>query len=238
MSRMSESDPNLTAARPAVLVPALLCDRALYAEMLGHLGAVLAPQVSVAVQPRIESSAAAILRDAPERFVLVGASYGANVALAIALSAPQRVQALVLAACDARAQPAGGQDLAAAMRAAPQAVLDTLAGLVVREDHKTAADIFRQMAARIGFAQGAAQATASFCRPDFQGRLHELTMPVLLLWGADDPIMPLAQGQELAAKFPNARLVVLPECGHLPTLERPAECADAIDGFLRRALAQ
>lgn len=223
---------------PAVLVPALLCDDDLYREMLTHLGGALAPRIVLAAQPRIADSSAAILAEGPAAFVLVGASYGASVALSIALSAPNRVRALVLVACDARAARIGGPDLAAGLRASAQSVIDMLAGLVVRTNHTVAADRFRQMAQRVGPDTGAAQATAAAGRPDFVARLGELPMPVLLLWGADDPIMPVEQGRQLAAAIPNARLVVLPDCGHLPTLERPQDSAAAIRDFLEEVLVR
>ena len=227
-----------TTPVPLLLIPALLCDEGLYTDMLTAMGGKVASRVALAVQPRIEDSAASVLGEAPGAFVLVGASYGASVALSAALSAPERVQALVLAACDAHAAPAGGPDLAAGLRGSPQSVVDMLAGLVVRTDHTAAAAAFRQMAGRVGGNSGAVQATAASSRPDFTPRLRELRMPVLLLWGADDPIMPVTLGRQLAAEIANAKLVVLEGCGHLPTLEQPRESAAAILDFLQEALQQ
>ena len=54
-------------------------------------------------------------------------------------------------------------------------------------------------------------------------RLHDALIgfvkPVLLLWGADDQVTPLAFGQRLVNELANARLVVYPHCGHLPMVE-------------------
>lgn len=46
-------------------------------------------------------------------------------------------------------------------------------------------------------------------RVDLTDRLHELTMPVLLLWGDADPISPMAVGERLAELFPRAELVIV-----------------------------
>ncbi|WP_369990811.1 alpha/beta fold hydrolase [Pseudomonas xanthosomatis] len=49
---------------------------------------------------------------------------------------------------------------------------------------------------------------------DLSGRLPELQLPVLLLWGGADPISPVSVGQRLAELIPNARLKLFPEAGH------------------------
>lgn len=64
------------------------------------------------------------------------------------------------------------------------------------------------------------------------GRYGELTLPALCLWGRQDPVIPLAAGRRLAQDLPDARLVVLERCGHLPVEERPRESLDALLDFL------
>ncbi|WP_028693581.1 alpha/beta fold hydrolase [Pseudomonas cremoricolorata] len=51
-------------------------------------------------------------------------------------------------------------------------------------------------------------------RTDLTQRLHEVHVPVLLLWGGADPISPVAVGERLAQLLPNARLEVFPQAGH------------------------
>lgn len=58
-------------------------------------------------------------------------------------------------------------------------------------------------------------------RVDLSGRLQELTMPVLLLWGDADPISPVAVGKRLSELLPRAELVVVPGGTH----DLVAECA-------------
>ncbi|MBJ6724049.1 alpha/beta fold hydrolase [Geomesophilobacter sediminis] len=59
-----------------------------------------------------------------------------------------------------------------------------------------------------------------------------LRLPVLLLWGRHDRIVPLSQGERLDAVLPDSRLVVLEACGHNPMEERPEETFRVIDQFI------
>lgn len=67
---------------------------------------------------------------------------------------------------------------------------------------------------------------------DVAAAADALTMPTLLVVGADDLIAPLAGQRTLAERLPDARLVVLDGVGHLVHYERPAEAAAAIAAFL------
>ncbi|MCG6955182.1 MAG: alpha/beta hydrolase [Gemmatimonadetes bacterium] len=65
-------------------------------------------------------------------------------------------------------------------------------------------------------------------------RYPTLRVPALLLWGRGDPVVPLAVGQRLANDLPDATLVVLDACGHLPPEELPNESLAALEEFLDR----
>jgi pimeloyl-ACP methyl ester carboxylesterase len=208
---------------PVVLIPALLCDDGLYRDVVDRLGDRIEAHVLMSPKPSLADSAADILARAPERFVLVGTSYGGNLALQVALAAPERVAALWLMGCNPAAPQAGGPDLAGGLEATPEAVFDLLAGLVVRKEATAEAAAFKAMAARVGGAAGAAQARATGSRDEVASRLGELTMPALVLWGEEDALAPVAVGRALAEGLPRARFEVLTACGHLPTLEKPAE---------------
>jgi pimeloyl-ACP methyl ester carboxylesterase len=67
---------------------------------------------------------------------------------------------------------------------------------------------------------------------DVPDRLRRLTTPTLLIWGEEDPIVPLASGKRAQGILPNALLEVLPECGHMPQEERPQEVLDLALRFL------
>jgi pimeloyl-ACP methyl ester carboxylesterase len=221
------------SAIPVVFIPALLCDEGLYRDVVERLGAAIEAHVLISPKPRLEDSVADILARAPAKFALVGTSYGGNLAMEVALAAPDRVTALWLMGCDPGAPAVGGPDLPAGLRGAPDMVIDMLAGLVVHPDAVAAKAEFKAMAGRIGGEAGAAQATALSVRQEATSRLPHLTMPVLALWGEADALVPPAVGEALAKALPHAQFHSLPGCGHLPTLEKPAESAALFDTFLR-----
>ena len=67
---------------------------------------------------------------------------------------------------------------------------------------------------------------------DVVRRYPELRLPVLLLWGREDPVVPLSAARRLLDELPAARLVILDHCGHLPQEERPEEGIEALLSFL------
>ena len=226
----------VTSTRTAVVfIPALLCDEQLYRDVIADLGNAIDPHVMLSPKPRLEESVADILARAPARFALVGTSYGGNLALEVALAAPERVTALWLMGCNPAAPEPGGPDLAGGLEATPDAVFDMLGGLVVHKDALAAAATFKAMAQRVGGPAGAAQARALSVRNAATPRLGTLTMPALVLWGEADALVPVSVGRQLAAALPRARFEALAECGHLPTLEKPAESAARFRSLLEEA---
>ncbi|MFI4988973.1 MAG: alpha/beta fold hydrolase [Alphaproteobacteria bacterium] len=73
------------------------------------------------------------------------------------------------------------------------------------------------------------EATTSY---DRVASLAAIAVPVLLVYGADDRLTPVRLGREMAAKIPDARLVVIDEAGHLPNIERPEAFNAALLEFL------
>ena len=92
------------------------------------------------------------------------------------------------------------------------------------------------------FADGRGrQATLDFYRSmdfdklaPYQGKLAELGVPVLLLWGGDDPFAPLAGARRFEREIPGSRLVAIQGAGHFVFDERRSECAGEVAGFLAR----
>ena len=66
--------------------------------------------------------------------------------------------------------------------------------------------------------------------------LPRLKLPVLIMMGADDPVVPVVNGRILASRLPDARLKVF-DCGHLFVLTHPEETAQTIERFLLEAPA-
>jgi pimeloyl-ACP methyl ester carboxylesterase len=67
-------------------------------------------------------------------------------------------------------------------------------------------------------------------------RYPTLDLPVLLLWGRQDPVVSLRSvGERLATDLPRAQLAVLDACGHLPPEEHPEASLAIVQAFLRAA---
>ncbi len=64
------------------------------------------------------------------------------------------------------------------------------------------------------------------------GRLSGITIPTLVVWGGADELVPLEQGRGYAAGIPGAKLAIVPECGHAPSLEKPVEFLAAVLPFI------
>lgn len=63
-------------------------------------------------------------------------------------------------------------------------------------------------------------------------RLGQVACPTLVLCGEGDGMVPPENSRQLAAGIPGARIQLIPQCGHLPMLEKPDEVARAVVDFL------
>jgi pimeloyl-ACP methyl ester carboxylesterase len=85
-------------------------------------------------------------------------------------------------------------------------------------------------------ARRAAAACAAQLVPEdvdaLAARYPEIDVPALLVWGRQDPVVPLPIGERLATALPRASLIVLERCGHAPMEEMPAELLRVVSGFL------
>ena len=63
-------------------------------------------------------------------------------------------------------------------------------------------------------------------------RLHQLSMPTLLIWGEYDQVVPLDQARAAHAQLQRGQLFVIPDSGHLPHVEQPDQFVTALSSFL------
>lgn len=71
-----------------------------------------------------------------------------------------------------------------------------------------------------------------FADPDLAKWLHRIDVPTLLIWGANDGLVPTRFGDTYRKLIPNSKLIVLAETGHAPFEEKPCAFIDAFVGFL------
>lgn len=182
-----------------------------------------------------------------ERAVLVGNSAGGTVALLVALAHPGRVQALVLvdAAVYTRAgAPAWLRPLLATpqMRRLGPLLLRTfpsqgesLLRLAWHDPSKITPEVlagYREPLQVENWDRALYELTVATAVPDLAPRLQEVRVPTLVVTGDDDRVVPTTESIRLAQELPNAQLVVLPACGHVPQEECPGPFLEAVGRFL------
>ena len=69
--------------------------------------------------------------------------------------------------------------------------------------------------------------------PHLKKWLHRITVPALIVWGAEDKLIPAEHGPEFRDLIPNSRLEVFPDCGHLPQVEKMADFVGLVARFVQ-----
>jgi pimeloyl-ACP methyl ester carboxylesterase len=177
---------------------------------------------------------------------VLGASMGGGVALTLAAQSPERVKRLVLSA--PAIYPPAYLPLDARVLLSPIGAF-VWKNLVTRREYGRSCRYYNvrdpllldehfvdyywarlQRAGGLDAAYACMRAMAD-C-PAEPSTLERVQAPALLVWGDEDRLVPLAQGKRLARALPDARLEVIPACGHLPFVERPKEFLRAVRPFL------
>ena len=226
---------------PLVLMPGMMCDARLFLPQITAFSADRAVQVANITQgEKIEVMAEAVLKDAPEKFALAGLSMGAIVAMEVQRRAPERVTRIALMDTNSQAETPP----VAAMRE-PQIVgartgrLAEVMRDVMRPEflapgprRHEVLDLMQQMAMDLGPEVFVRQSRALQRRPDQQKTLRKLRVPALVLCGEHDGLTPVRRHDFMAGLIPYATLNIIPDAGHIPTLEQP----DATTAALRHWL--
>jgi pimeloyl-ACP methyl ester carboxylesterase/DNA-binding CsgD family transcriptional regulator len=167
---------------------------------------------------------------------LVGASFGAQIALRWAAAHPDQVAKLVLYGGWARgedlAEPAVREHLVGLVRAHWGLGSDVLAEIFGPDASASARAAFVRYQREASPPERAAASLALSYEGDVTALLGDIVVPTLVVHRADDRAAPLAEGERLAAGISGAQLQVLPGRSHLPYLGD----ADAVAAAIRRFL--
>jgi pimeloyl-ACP methyl ester carboxylesterase len=231
----------MAAKTDLVLVPGLLCTGALWAPQLEALGDDA--DIAVADHTRHDSMAAiarSILEAAPPRFALAGLSMGGYVAYEIVRQAPDRVLRLALLDTGSRADTperaaARHELIATAEREGVRRAQQILMPVLIHKSRladRPLVETIEQMADDTGLEAFKRQQAAIMTRPDNRPFLAAIACPTLVLVGREDALTPVELSQEIAAGIPGAKLEIVPECGHLSTMEQPEAVSRALRAWL------
>lgn len=227
-----------------ILIPGLAANAVMWQHQLRALPAHFQPRVTDvhAHHDTIEDMARALLDTYQEDLILCGASMGGIVAMEAVRQAPRRVKGLALLGTNARPETDE-------MRKLRQAAIDLFDGgraaEVLRANvplafHASRArdvqlvQTYLDFVLQAGTSQLIRQNRAIMARPDARAHLASVACPVLVMCGDSDLLTPPQCSQEIAALVPTARLVMVPQCGHMLTMEQP----EIVNATLLEWLAQ
>ena len=175
---------------------------------------------------------------------IIGNSIGGRIAWRFAAAHPERVRRLVLVSPDGFASAGFQYDEAPDVPLVMQAMRYVLPRWALRPNIEAAYaepealseavldryhDLLRAPGARAAMIERMSQTVLRDPVPMLRG----IDAPVLLLWGAQDRLIPVANAQDYLAALPDARLVTLPGLGHVPQEEDAAASVVPVLEFLR-----
>ena len=161
-----------------------------------------------------------------ERFNLMGNSFGGKLALWLAVQQPERIQALILVA-PAAIRPAGGPPPQAL---APEELMARLYAHPERQVPLPPPDpaIMAKQQALVRRVIGPMRDEA------LESRMPSLHVPVLVLFGTMDRMIPPEMGRLYCEKLPNCHLILVYDAGHEVDADRPEAFVSVVGDFLQR----
>jgi pimeloyl-ACP methyl ester carboxylesterase len=233
---------------PLVLLPGFLCDRTVWERQIGALSD-LAEIRCMEWGPEhhsLQAMAEAVLQWAPANFALAAHSMGGRVAFEVYRMAPERVTriAVMNTGVDPRPMGAAGEDEERRRRALLQIARsegmrlmgrEWLKGMIpaYRQDDAVLVDAILQMFEQKTPDLFETQMLALLARPDANPVLGQIRCPALVLTGCDDTWSPPQPHREIAGAIRGAKLALIPECGHMSTMERPEDVTAAMRSWLQ-----
>ena len=180
------------------------------------------------------------------RASLVGNSLGGKIAWNFAADHPDRVEKLVLISPDGFASPGFEYDkpaeVPAMMRLLPYVLPTPMVRMTLAPAYADAGKLtpallrrYRDMMLAPGVRRAMLARMAQVRLSHPEPALRRITAPTLLLWGQRDAMIPASNAADYLREIPNCRLAALPDLGHVPQEEAPAESLAPVQAFLEGA---
>lgn len=226
---------------PLILLPGMMCDARLFLHQIGALSGILSLiTVPLIGRRSITALAEEVLAVAPEKFAVAGLSMGGIVAMEVARLAPERLLGMALLDTNHLAE---AEDAKA--RRGPQIDAVQLGGLrrIMRDEMKpnylsdgpnrgAILDVCMLMAMDLGEVVFVNQSIALMNRSDQTETLRAFQAPSLVLCGEDDTLCPVSRHVQMHELLPDSVFKIIPNAGHLPTLEQPEKTTAALSRWL------
>ena len=226
---------------PLVLVPGMMCDARLYGPQIEALSREMNVMVACATRgEQIEEIASDILMGCPQKFALAGLSMGGIIAMEILRRAPERVTRIALMDTNAQGETpqtsAGYEPMIVGVKAGR---LDEVMRGFLKPDYLAPGPgrmavlaKMAEMTRDLGPEVFLRQVRALQRRRDQQATLRKCKVPALVLCGAHDRLTPVKRHEFMAELIPYARLEIIEEAGHVPTLEAPEAVTQALRAWM------
>jgi pimeloyl-ACP methyl ester carboxylesterase len=230
-----------------ILLPGFLCDQTYWQAQIDALSDVAdCTCAEYGMLNAIPAMAERVLRSAPDRFAAAGHSMGGRVVFEIYRQAPHRVERLAVFNTGTAARPSGssGQQeesnrrrLLAVARSQGMRVmaLQWVQGMIAPgrlQDHVLIESIVR-MFERKSPDLFEAQMNALLNRPDATPILAQIRCPTVVVTGREDSWSTPATHQQIAAAISGAKLVIVPDSGHMSAMEQPMAIASVLRQWLQ-----
>ena len=226
---------------PLVLLPGMMCDARVFGPQISALSADTAVMVAPVTRgERVEEISSYVLDAMPAKFALAGLSMGAIVAMELLRRAPDRITRIALISSSPLAetpQVAAAREPLIVMAKAGR--LDEVMRETMHPDNLAPGaqrvevmSLVSEMASTLGSDVFVRQSRALQRRRDQQSTLRKCKVPALVMCGEYDLLTPVKRHSFMAELIPYAELKILPQSGHLPTLEQPEETTDALRSWM------
>jgi pimeloyl-ACP methyl ester carboxylesterase len=233
-----------------LLVPGMICSPRLYAEQVAALSGeadIVVPdwrRAPLAIWDSWESAARWVVDQMPAgKFALAGLSLGGMLAVEIMQFAAERVTKLALLDTGMRSQSEADRAIRRArIRLASEGHFELVLGMQMsrfipayRLPDKKLVDAVMAMCGEIGVEIYKRQEELAAIRADRRPDLPRLKCPTIVVCGRDDAATPLFLSEEMAAAIGGSELIVIEQCGHLITMEKPEETNAILKRWLSAA---
>lgn len=182
------------------------------------------------------------------RATVVGSSYGGAVAATLALDYPERVEKLVLVDAVINDEPKNlpilklarirgvGEFLSPFLVDSRRFMRTRMRGTLAKANHHLITDdrinsVIRPLSAKDGH-RSVLRTGRNWDANRIEQDAHLINHPTLIVWGAEDKVIPIRNGEKLYDSILNSRFVVFENCGHVPQEEKAEDFVSVVTNFL------